>query len=463
MAACHFVLGGLGSQTGSNSEVPVFYIYRFAPMLRLTYFSRRFFIFFLFSTGLNASESHPVPTEWSGDHNLLWMQPLPGTGSADPVVRGDRIYLVGYQGYGEELVRDMNQSFEDGRPRNHREVEIDAGDMEELEYWIQVRSVRTGELIWEATVPASEERHPFRIFLPWHGYASAHAAVDEHGAVAFFGPEGLFAFDHEGRQQWRASVGEGVHRWGTGSSPVIVDDVVVVNAYPESGALYGLDRHTGERLWKTPDIALSWATPVVMEGPGGKEIIISMKNRIVSYSVADGSELWSGKGIPDYIAPTPVVDGDIVYVIGGRADFAIALKRGGEVLWEARKGSNVSSPVLSGGHLFFADDQTTQFCVLDAQTGEVVVEKQLAEVIDPDGKHAYPMFYASPVVSDGNIFLVSRQSGTFVLQAESPYAFLAQNVFSSDDSIWNASPVVDGGRLFLRSGSALYCVGVADD
>ncbi len=330
--------------------------------------------------------------------------------------------------------------------------------MDDLEYWIQARSLDSGELIWEKTIPATKKRHPFENFLPWHGYASADPTVDEEGVVVFFGPEGLFAFDHQGNLRWRASAGEGVHRWGTGASPVIVDDLVAVNAYPESGALIGFDRETGQERWRTPGIALSWASPAIMEGPEGKEIIISMKGRIVAYSAEDGSEIWSGKGIPDYTVPTPVVDGDVVYAIGGRADFALALKRGGETLWEARKGSNVSSPVLHDGHLYFADDQTTHFYCLDAQTGETKVEEQLAEVIIREGGHAYPMFYADPVVADGRIFLVSRQSGTFVLGAQPEFRLLGHNVFVSDEGIWNATPAVHGDRLYLRSGKALYCV-----
>ncbi len=416
----------------------------------------------IFLTIVPTFASEEVPVTWSEEANLLWAHDLPGSGSADPVIYGDRIYLVGYQGYGEELVRDMNQSYRQGRPMSHRDVRIEAGDIADLEYWIQARDLNSGALIWERNIPATEKRYPFERFLPWHGYASASPAADAHGVVAFFGPEGVFAFDHEGVRQWRASVGKGVHRWGSGSSPVIVDDLVVVNAYPESQTLFAFDRATGKERWRRTGIEQSWATPAVMQGPEGPEILISMKNRIVAWSARDGRELWASRGIPDYAVPTPVIDGEVAYVIGGRADFAFAVERGGEILWEARQGSNVSSPVLYDGYLYFADDQTTHFYCLDAETGETLVEEPLARIVAAEGGDAFPMFYADPVVVDGRIHLVSRQSGTFVLRATPPFDLLAHNFIESDDSIWNATPAVQGNRLYLRSGGALYCVGGAD-
>jgi hypothetical protein len=63
------------------------------------------------------------------------------------------------------------------------------------------------------------------------------------------------------------------------------------------------------------------------------------------------------------------------------------------------------------------------------------------------------------VVADNRVYLVSRQSGTFVLRAEPKFEILAHNVIKNDGTIWNATPAVDGDRLLLRSGKALYCIG----
>jgi hypothetical protein len=410
--------------------------------------------------GSNATaQAGEVPLTWSESENILWQQPLTGNGSAGPVIHGDRLYLVGYRGYGEQLIRDMNEHYRDGSPRRYDKSELTPGKMEDLAYWVQARDLETGELIWEKTIPATKPRHPFEIFLPWHGYASATPAVDDAGVVAFFGAEGVFAFGHAGQLQWHASVGDGVHRWGSGSSPVIVCDLVVVNACPESETLYGFERASGKERWRTPGMDLTWATPAIMDGPEGPEIVISMKNEVAAYSPRDGRRLWHCKGIPDYISPTPLIDGNVAYVIGGRGDFAQAVKRGGEILWKAREGSNVSSPVLHKGHLYFADEQTTHVYCLDAATGEAVYEQRVDFVTNSRGEKVYPMFYATPVVAGDRIYLVSRQSGTFVLPAEPRFEILAHNVIEGDDTIWNATPATQNGRLYLRSGKALYCIG----
>ena len=49
--------------------------------------------------------------------------------------------------------------------------------------------------------------------------------------------------------------------------------------------------------------------------------------------------------------------------------------------------------------------------------------------------------------------------GTFVIAAKPTYELLAKNVIEGDDSQVNASPAVDGGKLYLRSDKALYCIG----
>ncbi|MBC8870483.1 MAG: hypothetical protein H8E44_13760 [Planctomycetes bacterium] len=67
--------------------------------------------------------------------------------------------------------------------------------------------------------------------------------------------------------------------------------------------------------------------------------------------------------------------------------------------------------------------------------------------------------YASPLVADGKIYLVSREDGTYVVAAEPQFKQLAHNVIEDDDSIFNGSFVVSRGQLLLRSDKALYCIG----
>ena len=66
--------------------------------------------------------------------------------------------------------------------------------------------------------------------------------------------------------------------------------------------------------------------------------------------------------------------------------------------------------------------------------------------------------YASAVAGDGKIYIVTRYGGTYVLAAEPEFTQLAHNKLD-DDTVFNASPIISGGRLFLRSDQYLYCIG----
>ena len=82
-----------------------------------------------------------------------------------------------------------------------------------------------------------------------------------------------------------------------------------------------------------------------------------------------------------------------------------------------------------------------------AATGELVYKERLGG-----------SFYASPVRAGDAIYCVSRQDGTWVLPAEPRFEVLAHNRFEEDDSTFCGTPALSGGRMFLRSNAALYCI-----
>ena len=66
--------------------------------------------------------------------------------------------------------------------------------------------------------------------------------------------------------------------------------------------------------------------------------------------------------------------------------------------------------------------------------------------------------YASPLIADGKVYIVTRRQGTYVLAAQPKYRQLANNSLDSRVQ-FNASPIISGGRLFLRNDEFLYCIG----
>jgi len=118
----------------------------------------------------------------------------------------------------------------------------------------------------------------------------------------------------------------------------------------------------------------------------------------------------------------------------------------------ARHGTGRAMTHSHEGHLYWIDDQGMYFCV-SAKTGETV-DKQRVSGIKSGGRPVY----ASPVSIDGKLFMQTRNSGLFVLDGKPKMEVLKQNRFASDDSVFNATPAISNGQLFLRSYTHLYCV-----
>jgi outer membrane protein assembly factor BamB len=248
--------------------------------------------------------------------------------------------------------------------------------------------------------------------------------------------------------------------WGSGSSPVLAGDFVIVNASVERNSLVALNKSTGTEAWQFRGTRGCWNTPILVAPPGGKnELIISLPERILALDPATGEQLWHCQGIPDpdYVCPSLVAYAGVVFAIGGRSNTALAVTAGGRgdvtethVRWTVKKGSNVSSPAYFEGHLYWVHESAGTLNCLDAATGRTVFEER----IQPRPN----IVFASLVVADGKLFAVSQHNGTFVFAARPQYSLLAHNVFADDDSRTNASLAIDGSDVFLRNDKHVYCI-----
>ena len=384
-----------------------------------------------------------VPLTWSDTENLRWKTPLPGPGSSSPVVIGDTVFVTCYSGVGAgqsgtgKLVRHL--------------VCIGKAD---------------GRVRWQRDLPGEGPEDAYEGFLTEHGYASSTPATDGEVVVAFFGKSGVVAFDMTGKELWRTLVGKesSNRRWGSAASPVIHGDTVIVNASEESQSIRGLDRKTGRELWKAEaaSLELAYGTPgVVTRDDGGKEIVIAVPGEVWGLEPATGKLCWHVEtALTGNVSPSVVVDGTTIYVFGGfRSSGSLAVRAGGRgdvtkshTLWTSRNSSYVATPLLHDGHLYWIDDRGQAFCA-SAKTGELVYRER----VDGMASGGRPV-YASPVLSGGRIYVVSRWSGTFVLPAAPRYEILARNTFAADDSDASGTPAISDGAMFVRSGRFLYCV-----
>lgn len=376
--------------------------------------------------GQGYSSETNLPAQWSDDKNLVWKIQLPGAGSSSPIALGDKLYVTCYSGYG---------------------IESGAGSLDDLKLHLVCVDSKNGNIAWNTKI---DPRQPESKRVRDHGYAAATPATDGKHIYVFFGKTGVVKFDLNGKKIWETSVGDGVHGWGCGTSPVLYKNLVIVNASVESGSVVAIDKESGKEKWRVKSMNRSWSTPHLVDVGGKQELVVNSKNEILAYDPATGKELWKCEGIPDYVCPSIVSHKGVVYVLGGRTSMTIAVKAGdkGNVkeLWRARVGSNVTSPVVYGDHLYWVSDRNKVAYCLKLSDGKVVYKERV---------DSQP--YASSVIADGKIYVVTRRGGTIVLVAGPEFEELANNKLT-DSAQFNASPIVSDGKLYLRSDQNLYCI-----
>ncbi len=386
--------------------------------------------------GLGISDDKQTPVTWSAGENIAWQVDLPGPGASSPIVVSDRVYLTCYTGYG---------------------LEPNQGDQQDLLRHLLCFDRATGKELWKKTFEPKLPEHKYQGEGSYHGYAASTPISDGQRLYVFFGKSGVFCFDLDGHEQWQASVGDGINGWGSGGSPVLFRDLLLVNASVESGSLVALEKQSGKEAWRAKGVSAAWNTPLLVEEKKQAEVIVSSQGRLLSFDPGDGKPLWNADGVHRYVCPSVVAHEGVVYAIGGgHTSLAVRLGGSGDVttshgIWRKEKGSNVGSPVYHEGHLYWASDGGGLMCCQNAQTGEFVYQERL----EPRPGN----IWSSPVLADGKLYIVSQHEGTYVVAARPQFELLAHNQFADDNSRTNASPAVSGGQLLLRTDRRLYCIG----
>ena len=277
------------------------------------------------------------------------------------------------------------------------------GDLSALQRHVLCLQRADGKILWKKDVPAAQ---PEQAKVRDHGYASSTPLADADRLYVFFGKSGVFAFSHDGKELWHADVGSKIHGWGSAASPVLCQDLVIINAAVESDSLVALNKQTGKEVWRAGGMKESWNTPILVPVAGGKqELVVAIFGKVLGFDPATGEQLWScATGIGWYMVPSLVNDKDVVYCIGGRTGGALAVRAGGRGdvtqsrrLWTLNKGSNVSSPIFHEGHLYWLHENLGMAYCVEAATGKVVYEERLANA---------GQFYASPILADGKLYCV---------------------------------------------------------
>ena len=392
------------------------------------------------SNGSGVNSNANPPLSWNESDHIRWRTKLPGPGSSSPVITGDRIFVTSYSG-------------------------ASSSSTEGLRRYLICIDRRNGKILWEKVVKARQPEDPYRGYLTEHGYASNSPVTDGKNVYVFHGKTGVFAYDLDGNELWDKHLGSESTRkqWGSASSPMLVGDTLVVTASEESRAIYGLNKSSGEEIWKAAanSLAYTYGTPALRKIDDREDLVIAVPGELWGLSPKTGKLQWHAKtGLTGNISPSVVFHQDLAFVFGGypRTGRA-AIKLGGKgdlgddsLAWEDNHASYIPTPVVHDGRLYWVSDAGMANCII-AETGEEVYRERLPGPIG--GGKGKPL-YASPVLADGKLFCVTRRAGTFVIDAKPEFKILAHNKIESDESQFNATPAISGNSLYLRSDGFLY-------
>lgn len=389
------------------------------------------------SASLNSDSN--IPLNWSESKNLKWKYEIPGPGSSSPIIVEGKIFLTCYTG-----------------------IDRNGGGTNDLTRHLICLDQRTGKKLWQKSVASFGPEDQYQGYLTEHGYASNSPASDGEHVFAFFGKSGVFAYDMEGNQIWQVDVGteSSNRRWGSGSSLVLFDKLLIVNSAEESRSIRALDKLTGKEVWKAEGsfLELAYSTPAAVAKYN--ELVAVVPGEVWGLHLDTGKLKWYAETkLTGNVSPCPIIDDDKVYVFGGyRSSGSHAFPLNGKddmtssEIWYARSSSYVATPLLHEGHLYWIDDRGMAYCT-NAKTGDVVYRERVRG-LSGNGRPVY----ASPVRAGDKIYVVSRYDGTYVLPAKPEYKVLAQNKFAGDDSDASATPAIVGNEMYIRTGKCLYCI-----
>jgi outer membrane protein assembly factor BamB len=412
------------------------------------------------ATGVAEGPGRPVKWDASTSLNVRWKTPIPGLSHSSPVVWGNKVFVT----------TAVNSVKDETRYGLFGDVEPVKNDPQHAWKVIAIDKL-TGKILWERTayegIP-KVKRHP----------KSSHAAstpvTDGKYIIANFGSEGLYAYDFNGKLLWKQDLGvldagwfyDVDYQWEYGSSPIIYKNLVIVQAdIQKNSFIAAYDIKSGKLVWKTPREELSsWGTPTIYEGKQRADLITNGTKAIRGYDPMTGKELWCLGPMSEITTPTPFVAHDLIFVTsgyppvqpiyairpGGSGD--ISLKEGQEsnefIAWSKQRGGPyMPTPIVYGELLYTCSNQGV-LTAYNAKTGERVYQERLGGTGGA--------FTASPVASDGKIYLSSEDGDVFVVKAGPKYELLAKNPVGE---VMMATPAISDGLVIVRTISNLYAFG----
>lgn len=378
-------------------------------------------------TGQGHAVGATLPVTWSERENVVWKTPLAGRGHSSPVIWGEQIWMTTDSGGGTTL----------GAVCVHRD---------------------TGTVLHEARIFQPSD------VLEIHGnntYASPTPVIEAGQLYVHYGRYGTACLDTaSGEVLWRNEQLVIEHQGGPGSSPVLFQDLLIVNCDgADEQYVVALDKTSGDIRWKrqrsapqrdNPVFKRAFSTPLLIDDEGQPVLVSIGADQAHAYDPATGEELWHVRYVGFSNVPAPVAaDGLVCLVTGFFGPQVMAIRLGGignvstsHLEWRYRGAvPDTPSPLLIDGRLFLVSNSGIAAAV-NVATGKRTWLKRLGG-----------NFSASPVTDGKHVYFCSREGVTHVVTLDDEPQVMTTNTLRG--GLW-ASPAVSGDALYLRTEDALY-------
>jgi len=383
------------------------------------------------------STEKDLPTEWSGEKNIVWKLKMPGIGAGTPAVWGDKIFVTSVDG--DDVVAMCVGT--DGKEKWKRKL---------------------------SSTGAKRYRNPAGADV---SDAGASCSTDGKHVWAFAGNGTLACFTMEGTQVWAndvAKYGKIDIAFGSHWSPVLYKDKLYLQVMHRTAQkVVKYDALTGKEEWavdrpgygkgESPDV---YASAFMWEGEGGPLLISHGNDFCTAHKITDGSEVWRVQGLnptsnnnwrfvsnplvtPDLIVVPSCKNGPTVGVNPVGAKGNIDPDNSAEI-WRIKTTPDVVSPIRIGDVVYLCGHGP--FSAIEAKTGQQIYKADVTK-----GYH-----WANMVAADGKIYATSQEGVTDVVQAGREFKKLATNTLP--DKIFG-SPAVANGRLYFRGYGNLWAIG----
>jgi outer membrane protein assembly factor BamB len=392
--------------------------------------------------GTGESETTTIPASWT-DKDLNWKIELPGIGHSSPVLWGEKIFIL-------------------------------SADPKTATRYVLCINSKDGKEIWRREYPG----------VPHHlhvnsSFASVTPAVDgERVFVAWSDPDftRLMALDHSGNEVWTINLGSWISQHGFGCSPMLYNDLVVLNCSqedskrqgdpkPKESFIVAVEQSTGKIRWRTDRKinSSSYSVPTVRKNEAGQDELLcnTQAEGLFALDPITGKENWSAPVLSMRSVSCPLYVAGLVFGTtgaGAGGHYLVTVKPGKEPQEEYRIkrtpagypqasiASYVGTPVCKGNLMFIFEDQIGHASCIDAATGSFHWFK--ARLCAP--------CFGSPVRAGDKIFVVDTDGTVTCLAADKEFKELGRTELKE---LSRSTPAIANGCMYVRTVSHLLSVG----